>query len=128
MTERNQQSQLNQTRPVQTNVEQSTNAYEDQEEHEDQERPQHDIAIPAIRHIGPTLELAQTKEDQDLADAEDMLRDAENRTSIYEPGPDAPRVKDPNEPLRTRLPGDTSSEPHTDVGPDNAATVQHRGE
>jgi len=32
------------------------------------------------------------------------------------------------EPLKTRLPGDTSSDPHTDVGPDNASTVQHRGE
>lgn len=32
------------------------------------------------------------------------------------------------EPLKTRLPGDTSSDPHTDVGPDNATTVQHRGE
>ncbi|KAA6464534.1 hypothetical protein DYQ86_00750 [Acidobacteria bacterium AB60] len=32
------------------------------------------------------------------------------------------------EPLKTRLPGDTSSDPHTDLGPDNATTVQHRGE
>lgn len=27
------------------------------------------------------------------------------------------------EPLRTRLPGDTSSDPHTDLGPDNATTA-----
>lgn len=33
-----------------------------------------------------------------------------------------------SEPLKTRLPGDTSSDPHTDLGPDNATTVQHRGE
>jgi hypothetical protein len=32
------------------------------------------------------------------------------------------------EPLKTRLPGDTSSDPHTDVGPDNATNLQHRGE
>ena len=32
------------------------------------------------------------------------------------------------EPLKTRLPGDTSSDPHADVGPDNATTVQRRGE
>jgi hypothetical protein len=33
-----------------------------------------------------------------------------------------------SEPLKTRLPGDTSSDPHTDLGPDNATTVQNRGE
>ena len=32
------------------------------------------------------------------------------------------------EPLKTRLAGDTSSDPHTDVGPDNATTVQARRE
>ena len=32
------------------------------------------------------------------------------------------------EPLKTRLPGDTSSDPHTDVGPDNATALQNRGE
>jgi hypothetical protein len=31
------------------------------------------------------------------------------------------------EPLKTRLPGDTSSDPHTDVGPDNATNLQNRG-
>ncbi len=32
------------------------------------------------------------------------------------------------EPLTTRLAGDTSSDPHTDLGPDNATTVQARPE
>ncbi len=32
------------------------------------------------------------------------------------------------EPLTTRLAGDTSSDPHTDLGPDNATTVQSRPE
>jgi hypothetical protein len=33
------------------------------------------------------------------------------------------------EPLKTRLPGDTSSDPHTDIGQDNAANVRgHRDE
>lgn len=32
------------------------------------------------------------------------------------------------EPLKTRLPGDTSSDPHTDVGPNNATNLQDRGE
>ena len=31
------------------------------------------------------------------------------------------------EPLKTRLPGDTSSDPHTDEGPDNATSLQKRG-
>jgi hypothetical protein len=56
-----------------------------------------------------------------------MLRDTEEKSSIYEPGPDAPRVKTGVDPLVTRLPGD-SSEPHTDVDPDNDTAVQHRGE
>jgi hypothetical protein len=44
---------------------------------------------------------------------------------------DAARIRARNagpEPLKTRLPGDTSSDPHTDLGPDNATSVQHRGE
>ena len=31
------------------------------------------------------------------------------------------------EEMKTRLPGDTSSDPHTDLGPDNATVVQQRG-
>jgi hypothetical protein len=89
---------------------------------------QRDIVIPAIRHVGPTLESEETTEGQELADAVTSLQDANSGTSIYEPRPDAARVKDRNEPLKTRLPGDTSSERHTDVGPDDATTVQHRGE
>ncbi|HEX5234735.1 MAG TPA: hypothetical protein VFW25_05330 [Silvibacterium sp.] len=35
-------------------------------------------------------------------------------------------VESSPEALKTRLPGDTSSDPHTDVGPDNASTGQGR--
>jgi hypothetical protein len=94
---------------------------------EDENPQQHDVEIPAIRHIGPTIESAEAQGDAGIAEAVNLLRDA-GGTSIYEPGPDAPRVNTGPEPLRTRLPGDTSSEPHTDVGPDNATVVQHRGE
>lgn len=94
----------------------------------DQREQEHDVEIPAIRHVGPTLESAETEEGQALSDAVNMLRDTEEKSSIYEPGPDAPRVKTGVDPLVTRLPGDTSSEPHTDVGPDNATVIQHRGE
>jgi len=93
-----------------------------------QPEPEGDVEIPAIRHVGPTIESAETKEDQQLADAIDLLRDTEEKRSIYEPGSDAPRLVTGTEPLKTRLPGDTSSEPHTDVGPDNATAVQHRGD
>src|SRR3954463_11571452 len=97
-------------------------------EQEQTNSPARDIVIPAIRHVGPTLEADETTEGQELADAVSSLLDANSGSSIYEPRPDSARVKDRNEPLKTRLPGDTSSEPHTDVGPDNATTVQHRGE
>lgn len=94
---------------------------------EDKNPQQHDIEIPAIRHIGPTIESAEAQGDEGIAEAVNLLRDA-GGTSIYEPGPDVPRLNTGPEPLKTRLPGDTSSEPHTDVGPDNATVVQHRGE
>lgn len=93
-----------------------------------------EVSIPAIRHVGPTLE----------SDPEYL-----ERVGSGEPTPEAriaeeEQTEDPNvrvdpvsgevlednepEPLKTRLPGDTSSDPHSDVGPDNATTVQRRGE
>jgi len=33
-------------------------------------------------------------------------------------------LEERSEPLKTRLPGDTSSEPHTDLGPDEATNLQ----
>jgi hypothetical protein len=110
------------------NMTANRNDHREMSEQEQTNRNEQDIVIPAIRHIGRTLESDETTEGQELADAVTFLEDANSGTSIYEPRPDSVRVRDKNEPLRTRLPGDTSSEPHTDVGPDNAATVQHRGE
>ena len=89
---------------------------------------QRDIEIPAVRHVGPTLEADETKDGRELADAVDILRDASSSVSRYEPPPHATAPREDPEPLKTRLPGDTSSDPHTDVGRENAATVQHRGE
>ncbi|HUA92977.1 MAG TPA: hypothetical protein VL991_10435 [Terracidiphilus sp.] len=101
-----------------------------------------DIEIPAIRHVGPTLEsdpeylealhsgystpeaqiaaeAARTEPDlHDLSDADEEIDLLSGREGDIERP----------EPLKTRLPGDTSSDPHTDVGPGNAATVQKRGE
>ena len=97
-----------------------------------------------LAHVGPTLESDpefngigskgyDTPEAQIAGEAGSAEVDTRN---ISEDGFDpltgrrtqAPRTGRPPERLRTHLAGDTSSDPHTDVGPDNAATVQHRGE
>ncbi|MBV8673448.1 MAG: hypothetical protein JOZ33_08440 [Acidobacteriaceae bacterium] len=95
----------------------------------------------AVAHIGPTLESEEngaylpttnqpTPESQIVKDNPsgndnpsagiDLLADTDTSTVQ----PDAPRP----EPLKTRLPGDTSSDPHTDVGPDNATAAHARSE
>jgi len=96
-----------------------------------------DIEIPAIRHIGKTLESdpeyygvaapgPSTPEAQIAA--ETGFVDVDQRR-MEEDGFDplsGRTLEDRPEPLKTRLPGDTSSEPHTDVGPDNATNLQER--
>jgi hypothetical protein len=99
--------------------------------------PERDKEIPAIRHVGPTLEsdpeyntLAapgySTPEAQISAEAgqaevdqrpmeEDDFDSLSGRTLDSRP-----------ERLKTRLPGDTSSDPHSDVGSDNATNLQER--
>lgn len=100
--------------------------------------------VPALRHVGPTLESdpnyldtgadgltpeAQIANVGAPADttmgrgATDLSADVSSTDDLAK----ANRNAGP-EPLKTRLPGDTSSDPHTDPGPDNAATVQLRGE
>jgi hypothetical protein len=109
-------------------ADQSSNQSANTKEQRQTNREQRDIVIPAVRHIGPTLESEETTEGQALADSVASLQDANSGASIYEPRPDSARVIDRNQPLKTRLRGDTSSEPHTDVGPDDATAEQHRGE
>ena len=96
--------------------------------------------MPAVRHVGKTLEsdteynqnpgLASAPErglisrgGNDLTASPTMWAGSDPLNGTVT-GSDGQRV----EPLKTRLPGDTSSDPHTDVGRDNATTVQHRGE
>jgi hypothetical protein len=93
--------------------------------------------IPAIRHIGRTLESDpeyyavatpgySTPEAQIAAEAGPMDVD-QRRMEEDDFDPLSGRtLEDRPEPLKTRLPGDTSSEPHTDVGPDNASNLQER--
>lgn len=82
-------------------------------------------AVDAIRHVGPTLEQDErylTIERNELPEniiAEQGLIEATANPDPYEREAEAMGA----EPLRTRLPGDTSSDPHTDVGPDNATTL-----
>ncbi len=105
-------------------------------------------STPALRHVGRTLEsdpnyLENDQPDGDLtpeaqiakvgapADST-MSRGATDLSADVSSTDDAAKARSGRnaqpEPLKTRLPGDTSSDPHTDLGPDNATTVQHRGE
>ncbi|HTM15388.1 MAG TPA: hypothetical protein VL135_00725 [Terracidiphilus sp.] len=93
--------------------------------------------IPAIRHIGKTLESDpeyyavatpgySTPEAQIAAEAGPVDVD-QRRMEEDDFDPLSGRtLEDRPEPLKTRLPGDTSSDPHTDVGPDNASNLQER--
>lgn len=93
--------------------------------------------IPAIRHIGKTLESDpeyyavatpgySTPEAQIAAEAGPVDVD-QRRMEEDDFDPLSGRTReDWSEPLKTRLPGDTSSDPHTDVGPDNASNLQER--
>jgi len=106
------------------------------------------ITTPAIRHVGRTLE-----SDPQYMGEENALSDSTPEAQIANIGapPDATMGRGATdlsadvsstddaakaatgrnagtEALKRRLPGDTSSDPHTDLGPDNATTVQRRGE
>lgn len=79
-------------------------------------------SIDAVRHVGRTLESesdrvyvpkADQLSAQDQAAAEDNL----NVRTQSESGEAKPKLRKSaeSEPLKTRLPGDTSSDPHTDL-------------
>jgi hypothetical protein len=81
----------------------------------------------AIRHVGPTLEAEGTFlptgelpenriEREQLVDAADVRAITEDE---YDREADAMGA----EPLLTRLPGDTTSDPDTDSVPDNSTTL-----
>lgn len=91
-------------------------------------------SIDAVRHVGRTLESVEErafvpKADQlspeDQAAAEDEL----NIYTLSESGGEKPELKkgaEP-EPLKTRLPGDSSSDPHTDVETDLGGETPRHG-
>lgn len=96
-----------------------------------------DTEIPAIRHVGRTLESdpdyvpvesSEYSTPEAQIAAEGGRIDADQR-QIQEDDFDSlagRTAEDHPERLRTRLPGDQSSDPHTDVGPDNATSLQER--
>ena len=106
-----------------------------QNERAGEQTEREDRIIPAIRHVGKTLEsdpeyyaLASpgysTPEAQIAAEAGHV--DADQR-QIQEDDFDSlagRTLEDHPEKLKTRLAGDHSSDPHTDVGPDNATNLQ----
>ncbi len=90
---------------------------------------------PAKHHVGRTLESDPEYNDQpgrELAPQAGLIDPHGNDLTASPDLRDATqRVRDEygsQEPLKTRLPGDTSSDPHTDLGADNATVVQRRGE
>lgn len=99
-----------------------------------------EVSIPAIRHVGPTLE--SDPEYMDLVGSGGLTPEAQiardaataepDTRGLVEKGVDPLTGREVQaggpERLKTRLPGDTSSDPHTDVGPDNATDLQRRGE
>ena len=103
------------------------------------------LSTPALRHVGPTLEsdpkyfVEGDREGSDLtpeaqianvgAPADSTMgRGATDLSADVGSTDDAARARRNAGPerLKTRLPGDTSSDPHTDLGPDNASSVQRR--
>lgn len=81
----------------------------------------------AVRHVGKTLEsegiymptgeLPENRiEMEGMTEAVDMNAATDDQYDREANAMGAER-------LRTRLPGDTSSDPHTDEGPDNATTL-----
>ena len=81
----------------------------------------------AVRHVGPTLEAegvflptGELPENRIEDEAVPGVAGGAGQTGdAYDREAEAMGA----EPLRTRLPGDESSDPHTDLGPDNATTL-----
>ena len=81
----------------------------------------------AVRHVGKTLESEGTylptgELPENRIEAEGMT-EAVDMNAVTDDRYDREANAMGAERLRTRLPGDTSSEPHSDTGPDNATTL-----
>ena len=86
-------------------------------------------SVDAVRHVGPTLE---SEEERVYVPKVDRLSPEEqvaaepdlNIETVADSGEGILEMKEvpDSEPLKTRLPGDTSSDPHTDVETDLGTT------
>ncbi|MGA8529455.1 MAG: hypothetical protein WB622_07055 [Acidobacteriaceae bacterium] len=89
-----------------------------------EKRPEKPEIMDAVRHVGPTLEaegvFLPTGELPENRIENEGLRETVNVRAGMEDDWDREADAMGAEPLKTRLPGDRSSDPHTDVGPDNA--------
>ena len=90
-------------------------------------QPHHSVMMDAIRHVGPTLEAEGT-----FLPSDELPENVIEREGLIEGGTRVAAAEDEYdreadamgaERLQTRLPGDTSSDPHTDTVADNAATM-----
>ena len=109
----------------------------DRRKEERDEPREGDIQIPAIHHVGKTLESDpeyfavatsgySTPEAQIAAEAGPVDVEQRQIQEDYFDSLAGRTLEDHPEKLKTRLPGDHSSDPHTDVGPDNATNLQER--
>lgn len=115
---------------------------EPQQKQSKDELVQSQNATSATRHVGKTLESDPEYNDRPSRELAPQIGLRDPHGNDISASPNMYAGSDPLlgtelsetgsgvrvEPLKTRLPGDTSSDPHTDVGPDNATSVQHRGE
>jgi hypothetical protein len=96
------------------------------QDHENNRKEQ-PIVVDAIRHVGPTLEaegiFLPTGELPENRIENERLTDAATIREITEDEYDREADALGAEPLLTRLPGDTSSDPHTDAVVDNPTTM-----
>ena len=83
--------------------------------------------VDAIRHVGPTLEaegiFLPTGELPENRIENERLTDRATLSDLSKDEYDREADAMGAEPLLTRLPGDTSSDPHTDSVPDNPTTM-----
>lgn len=78
-----------------------------------------------VRTVGEdrSFQASTNREDQRRADGVEVSPLNPDGASLHTL---ADRLGEVPETLHTRLPGDTSSDPHTDLGPDNATNLQRR--
>jgi len=105
-------------------------------------RAQNQSAQSAVRHVGKTLESDPEYNERPSRELAPEIGLIDRSGNDITASPNMYAGSDPLvgtelsetgsgmrvEPLKTRLPGDTSSDPHTDVGPDNATNLQNRGQ